>query len=360
MTPFNSNPLGCLKRPLLALATALAAQVALAGPEAGSWNLNPSLGGQWYDDGRSLKPSALFGLGVEYGISPSFSVELGYWQGSSDRERLFITIDPANLTFQEVRLDALYHVNPIRLGPITPYLVGGLGYGRFSVDNDTIWEDARVNFGPGLSLQLGESWRVLGDVRLAHGLGDGDLDVVSRVGISYRLWPRPARAEAPVERAAPAPAPAEPAVAPEPAPASAEPAPAPVTAAPVTEVVEERLVQAFVTRFDTNKSNFNPGDAAALAELAAFLEAHPQAQVVIVGHTDNTGPTALNERLAVARAESVAQQLRSRHGIAANRIVVQGMGYRQPVATNRTEEGKALNRRAEAEAEVIVEVEVSR
>lgn len=70
--------------------------------------------------------------------------------------------------------------------------------------------------------------------------------------------------------------------------------------------------------------------------------------IVAVGHTDSVGPEAYNQRLSVRRAEAVKAYLVSK-GIEANRVYTEGKGEAQPVADNKTKEGRAKNRRVEIE-----------
>jgi OOP family OmpA-OmpF porin len=70
--------------------------------------------------------------------------------------------------------------------------------------------------------------------------------------------------------------------------------------------------------------------------------------VIAVGHTDSVGTDAYNEKLAVRRAESVKAYLLSK-GLDSNRVYTEGKGEKQPVADNKTAEGRAKNRRVEIE-----------
>lgn len=124
-----------------------------------------------------------------------------------------------------------------------------------------------------------------------------------------------------------------------PAPAPAAPTPAPVAAAPTSEKVSY-AADAF---FDFDKAVLKPAGKQQLDELVANLKSVDLEVIVAVGHTDSTGPKAYNQKLSERRAESVKAYLAGK-GIDANRIYTEGKGSSQPVADNRTKEGRAKNR----------------
>lgn len=99
--------------------------------------------------------------------------------------------------------------------------------------------------------------------------------------------------------------------------------------------------------FDTGKSEVKPESDAALKEVAKLMAGDPQLKLLVVGHTDGTGQLDSNMKLSQARADSVVKALTAKHGIALARLKPQGAGPIAPVATNRTEEGRAKNRRVE-------------
>ena len=78
----------------------------------------------------------------------------------------------------------------------------------------------------------------------------------------------------------------------------------------------------------------------------AALKAHPNAQIQLDGHTDNTGNPQANQQLSLARANAVKAMLVS-DGIDANRISTAGYGQDRPLASNDSAEGRAKNRRTE-------------
>jgi OOP family OmpA-OmpF porin len=98
--------------------------------------------------------------------------------------------------------------------------------------------------------------------------------------------------------------------------------------------------------FDTGKSEVKPESDAALKEVVKLLQADPALGVWVVGHTDNTGAEDMNVSLSQARATAVLKAL-SQMGIAPTRLAAHGAGPYAPVAENKTEAGRAKNRRVE-------------
>ncbi|HET7470215.1 MAG TPA: OmpA family protein [Gemmatimonadales bacterium] len=98
--------------------------------------------------------------------------------------------------------------------------------------------------------------------------------------------------------------------------------------------------------FEINKAVLLPESRDILDDVARSLVANPEVTVEVAGHTDNTGPRALNDSLSLARAESVKAFL-IEHGVEAGRMTVHGYAWDQPVASNKTASGRAQNRRVE-------------
>ncbi len=146
-----------------------------------------------------------------------------------------------------------------------------------------------------------------------------------------------------VPKPAPEPAPAPKAAPPAPAPA---PAPAPKPAAP--KPVIEKVSMAAETNFDFDKAVLKPEGKARLDDLVGKLKAVNLEVVIAIGHTDSIGTKAYNQKLSVRRANAVKAYLVSK-GIEANRIYTEGKGETQPIADNKTKEGRAKNRRVEVE-----------
>jgi OOP family OmpA-OmpF porin len=96
------------------------------------------------------------------------------------------------------------------------------------------------------------------------------------------------------------------------------------------------------------KSVLKPDAKAKLDDLVSKTSGVNLEVIIAVGHTDSDGSPAMNQKLSVARAESVKAYLVSK-GIEANRVYTEGKGEKSPVADNKTKEGKAKNRRVEIE-----------
>ena len=150
--------------------------------------------------------------------------------------------------------------------------------------------------------------------------------------VAAKAAPAPAAAEAP---AAPAATAAAPAAAPAPAPA-----PAPVAAAKVTYAAD-----AF---FDFDKAVLKAEGKAKLDDLVGKVKDINLEVIIAVGHTDSVGSDAYNQKLSVKRSEAVKAYLVSK-GIEKNRVYTEGKGEKQPVADNKTADGRAKNRRVEIE-----------
>lgn len=99
--------------------------------------------------------------------------------------------------------------------------------------------------------------------------------------------------------------------------------------------------------FDTGKDELKPVSVAKLEEIAGFLSANATVNVLIEGHTDNTGSEILNKALSIKRANAVAKYL-TRNGVNPGRISLKAYGSARPLVSNDDErEGREINRRIE-------------
>ena len=142
------------------------------------------------------------------------------------------------------------------------------------------------------------------------------------------------------------PAPVAPAPVAAPAPAAA-PAPVAAPAAPAAPATE-KVSFAADAFFDFDKTALKPEGKAKLDDLADKVKGLNLEVVIAVGHTDSVGSDAYNNKLSVKRSEAVKSYLAGK-GIDASKIYTEGKGEKQPVADNKTAEGRAKNRRVEIE-----------
>jgi OmpA-OmpF porin, OOP family len=130
--------------------------------------------------------------------------------------------------------------------------------------------------------------------------------------------------------------------------------PPPPPAAPVAQPaakpapVAQKVTLAADVLFDFDKSVLKPEGKSKLDDLAGKVKDINLEVVIAIGHTDSIGSDAYNQKLSVRRAESVKAYLVSK-GVEPNRIYTEGKGEKQPVASNKTKDGRQKNRRVEIE-----------
>jgi len=99
--------------------------------------------------------------------------------------------------------------------------------------------------------------------------------------------------------------------------------------------------------FDFDKADIKPESEPAIKEIAKLLQENKTLKLYVVGHTDNVGSLDYNLKLSKARADAVIRELTTKYKISPDRLKAFGVGSLAPVATNKTEEGRAKNRRVE-------------
>lgn len=99
--------------------------------------------------------------------------------------------------------------------------------------------------------------------------------------------------------------------------------------------------------FDLNSSTLRPESNGVLKEIATALKENPGVRIRIIGHTSSDGDDQSNLELSRKRAEAVKEALTKEYGIEATTLETDGKGESEPVADNKTKEGKVANRRVE-------------
>lgn len=308
------------------------------------FNTQLGQGGQGYQlDGDVYSALA---LGIE--LTPWLGFEVEYGQTNSQAKLKNGTTSVTTQTYdakQQNLLGNFYVTSDLITGnydgKIKPYVLIGGGQSKYKIEDAPTVEGTRStdtigNAGMGVFWRLNDALSVRTEGRAVYNFDNKIWEPQAVAGLQVVMGGhlKPA--------AAPAPEP-EP-VAPPPPPVVVAPAPQPE---PPKEVTEDLKMELRVF-FDVNKSNIKDQYKPEVAKVADKLQEYPNATAQIEGHTDNTGPRKLNERLSLARANAVKDMLVNDFNVAPNRLTTQGFAWDKPVAPNNTKEGRAMNRRVYA------------
>lgn len=113
----------------------------------------------------------------------------------------------------------------------------------------------------------------------------------------------------------------------------------------VATVDTEKIVTYAIT-FDTGKAVLKPEADPEIIRIRDLMKQYPDLKYEVQGHCDNTGSDAINDKLSQQRAEAIVARL-VELGISYDRLTPVGKGSHEPIADNKTEEGRAKNRRVE-------------
>ena len=119
-----------------------------------------------------------------------------------------------------------------------------------------------------------------------------------------------------------------------------------ITSTDMLDSINKTGFVAIYINFDTGKSEIKPESMPAIDQIVSLMKSNQALNVSVEGHTDNVGDAASNKALSERRALAVKNAVADK-GIAPKRLTHAGRGQEMPVADNRLEEGRAMNRRVE-------------
>ncbi|WP_095148064.1 OmpA family protein [Pseudomonas sp. Irchel s3a18] len=281
---------------------------------------------QYNDSVKNIEDGYNPGARIGYFLTDDVSIDLNYDQTHHTRSNG----DTGN---QKIKGDTgsllgTYHFGQAGVDSLRPYVSGGFGHqSRTSVKADGHSgrdQSTLAIVGTGVKYYFTDNLFARAGVEADYAMDNGKWDYSALVGLGVNFGGNAG--------AAPVVAPV---VAPEPEPE-----------APVAETVRVELD----VKFDFDKATVKPGSLTDVANLADFMKQYPQTTTVVEGHTDSVGPDAYNQKLSQRRADAVKQVL-VQDGVEASRVSSVGYGESRPVADNSTAEGRAVNRRVEAQVE---------
>jgi OmpA-OmpF porin, OOP family len=276
---------------------------------------------EMFDSARDFKNDGnLFGGSIGYYLTDDVELRLGYDEVHNARGE-----DGRNIKGSNTALDALYHFNNAG-DALRPYVSAGFSdqsigqSGRNGRNGSTF-----ANIGGGAKYYITDNFYARAGVEAQYNIDQGDTEWAPSVGIGMNFG----------GGSAPAPV------------VAAEPVPEPVAVEEPMEVVRVELD----VKFDFDKASVKEESYGDIKNLADFMNQYPQTTTVVEGHTDSVGADAYNQKLSENRANAVRDVLVNQYGVDAARVNAAGYGEARPVADNATSDGRAVNRRVEAEVE---------
>ncbi|AIL76905.1 outer membrane protein Omp38 [Acinetobacter baumannii] len=323
-----------MKLSRIALATMLVA-APLAAANAGV-TVTPLLLGYTFQDSEhnnhkltdspELQDDLFVGAALGIELTPWLGFEAEYNQVKGD-------VDPNYGEYKQKQINGNFYVTSDLItknydSKIKPYVLLGAGHYKYDFDDARLAyhdgeEGTLGNAGVGAFWRLNDALSLRTEARGTYNFDEKFWNYTALAGLNVVLGGH-LKPAAPVVEVAPV-----------------EPTPV----APQPQELTEDLNMELRVFFDTNKSNIKDQYKPEIAKVAEKLSEYPNATARIEGHTDNTGPRKLNERLSLARANSVKSALVNEYNVDASRLSTQGFAWDQPIADNKTKEGRAMNRR---------------
>jgi OOP family OmpA-OmpF porin len=281
-------------------------------------------------DGPELQDDLFVGAAIGVELTPWLGFEAEYNQVKGDVER-----STTGAEYKQSQINGNFYATSDLItknydSKIKPYVLLGAGHYKYEFDNTDgrtgrgLEEEGTLgNAGLGAFWRLNDALSLRTEARATYNIDEDFWNYTALAGLNVVLGGH-LKPAAPVVEVAPV---------------------APTPVAPAPQELTEDLNMELRVFFDTNKSNIKDQYKPEIAKVAEKLVEYPNATARIEGHTDNTGPRALNERLSLARANSVKSSLVNEYNVDPARLATQGFAWDQPIADNNTKEGRAMNRR---------------
>jgi OOP family OmpA-OmpF porin len=328
--------------PLCAMALCLAffSTGALAQVEEGTFTLSIMGGGLFPNSDMEMKNAFVFGGGLGYNFTKNWGLEgfLHYApKVESDYEREAGEPEPGDSSIFLGRLNALYHFDT--QSAFVPYLTFGIGGMKIDLSEDDTdsgnYNSFDANGGLGFKYFFTDVVALRAEATYVHGFKKQDETRASfplvTAGLSFQFGSAPPPCldsdnDGVCDSLDKCPG--------TPAGYKVDAVGCPITVSIQLDV-----------KFDFDKSVVKPEYRSEVQKAAVFLNNHPGSTAVVEGHTDSKGSDEYNLKLSDRRANAVRDYLIKEFNVSASRVSAVGYGETQPIATNDTEAGRALNRR---------------
>jgi OOP family OmpA-OmpF porin len=311
----------------------LLAQPILASEIYSDAGVSISAGGGVYkpDSERELHSDYLYNLGLGYRFNENWELEVNYMASEHDIDDRYVdeTADLSNY-----RLDGLYYFSN---GALQPYVSLGVGEHEYKYQDGSKVTDTEINAGLGVKWFLTPGLFVRADARLFDARG-GVLDSAGILSVGY-LFGQSAK-QAPVVAADDDNDGVENAM--------DQCADTP-EGTPVDEqgcgIITKPISTSMEIDYAFNSVEIDSVYDAQVAELVELMRAYPNSNIMIEGHTDNSGSDEVNLDVSQRRADELKRVLVEDHGIDGSRITTVGKGAADPAVANDSAENRKKNRR---------------
>ena len=343
------------------------------------FTLSPSVGKYFFDDELPFDDTNFLSLGVGYQLTQQFGFELSYMKADE------VEGSTSEVDYSQWQLDGLFSLPGTE--SVSPYVVLGFGDSEMEIDQ-TSFNSTMMNMGLGVQYWLTDQLTIRGDLRRYINFDEELQEAALRVGLSYTFGSvsQPISTPAPTPVATPIATPKPTIIGdqdrdgvldnvdqcPETHPNVSvdsngceldtdgdgvvdrlDSCPDTAKGAKVDEkgcyiLIKETQKIELKVNFASNSAVVPEESMADIQSVAEFLVQYPLTDAVVEGHTDDTGAAAYNKALSQRRASAVRDVLINRFNINADRVTAIGYGEEKPIASNKTREGRAKNRRVVA------------